>query len=607
MKQLLNFSFLMILVCPGMAMASVTAAKYVPNQVLVRFKPAVSVADRNSQIHQSGMKILGNIYRIPGQAEILKLRTASGESVEQAIERLGKNTNVDFAEPDYILYQSATPNDTYYQYLWAQKNTAQSLIWTTTNALAGPDLSRELGVPGVVGNDMGMEEAWNKRTDCASTVVAVVDSGIKWDHEDLSQNMWISSNGTIANHGWDFANNDNDPMDDNGHGTHVAGTIAARGNNNKGVAGVCWTANLMAVKVFGTSGGGSTSTVASGINFAVDNGAKIINLSLGGSLGGIALATAVASAGSSDVVVVSAAGNDGTSNDSLPQYPCEYAKTKSNSICVAATYQDGTKAGFSNHGVNSVQIAAPGSNILSTWYASRSNGTISASSFVTSTNTATAWGTAAVFSGIGLTIPSPWNGTSLQYANGTDALATLTIDNTMADSIWIRYAYNMNIGTGDVLRVYANSGTMSVTSGGTLGTYNTVDGSNSYSTAPKDASTWCRQSVCQIGLRLLTDGSVQSYGAAIGNLSMVRFAPGTTGYNIISGTSMAAPQVAGIAALLRAQNPSYTAPDVIKALKGGGRTVAGLASVVSTGKTADAVGALSFIAPPTGLSAVQAP
>ncbi len=166
--------------------------------------------------------------------------------------------------------------------------------------------------------------------------------------------------------GWDFVDNDSAPQDENGHGTHVAGTIGARGNNGIGVAGVNWNVTMIPVRVMGGDGFGTTADITSGMRYAVQRGARIVNLSLGGPGDSQAMADVIASA--PNVLFVAAAGNGdpdhlGDNNDVAPQYPCNYPAP--NVICVAATDQNDRLTGFSNYGLSSVDLAAPGHNVVS--------------------------------------------------------------------------------------------------------------------------------------------------------------------------------------------------------------------------------------------------
>lgn len=234
-----------------------------------------------------------------------------------------------------------------------------------------------------VGSQWGLsainaQQGWNIATGTGQTVVAVIDTGVDLTHPDLAANIWrnpgeIAGNGrdddgngyTDDVNGWDFAGNDNTPTDERGHGTHVAGIIGAVGNNGIGGSGVAWKTRIMSLKIFDANGHGSTLGGAQAIDYAVRNGARIINCSWGGSGADPALDAAIARAQAAGVIVVTSAGNSGTNNDTAPQYPAGSARTSDNVVAVAATTKSGL-ANWSNSGAGSVALAAPGESIVST-------------------------------------------------------------------------------------------------------------------------------------------------------------------------------------------------------------------------------------------------
>ncbi len=234
------------------------------------------------------------------------------------------------------------------------------------------------------------EGAWDKNTDCSQVVVAIVDTGIDYFHKDLRGNIWINTkeaNGYIGVdddnngytddcYGWDFVQRDNQPLDDNGHGTIAAGIVGAVGNNSEGVAGVCWRVRMMSLKILDSSGQGDAFSFLRAVQYAVDNGAKVINTSLGtcpvgytDSNGNVCKLTsadlqplkdAVEYALNHGVMIVAAAGNDGLDTDRYPVYPASYSKDYPNVISVASVNSDGNLSSFSNFGVKTVDIGAPG-------------------------------------------------------------------------------------------------------------------------------------------------------------------------------------------------------------------------------------------------------
>lgn len=234
--------------------------------------------------------------------------------------------------------------------------------------------------PKLGGNNWGADminapTVWQQGHTGEGIIVAVLDTGIDYNHEDLNNNIWINTkeiagngidddgNGYIDDfQGWNFENNNNNIFDNNGHGTHVSGTIAAE-NNDIGVTGIAYNSQIMTVKVLDENGSGSYANIANGIRYAVDNGANVINLSLGGNSGNNTLKSAIEYAGSQGVIVVMAAGNNG---DSIPSYPARYADNSG--IAVGAVDKDNQLTDFSNRsGSEEIKyVTAPGQDILST-------------------------------------------------------------------------------------------------------------------------------------------------------------------------------------------------------------------------------------------------
>lgn len=228
-----------------------------------------------------------------------------------------------------------------FENLWGLKNTGQII----------------LGQSGYVGADISAINAWQIEKGSGDTIIAVVDSGVDYTHPNLINNMWVSKNGY---HGKNFINGSNYPMDDDGHGTHVAGTIAAIDNTENGIKGVMWDASIMALKVLDSTGVGNVADIIESIEYARDNGAKVINMSLGSNENSLALKDALAS---SQAIVVASAGNENSNNDIVPVYPANY--NLPNILSVSATDNRDSLADFSNYGFNKVHVAAPGVSILS--------------------------------------------------------------------------------------------------------------------------------------------------------------------------------------------------------------------------------------------------
>ncbi|OLE66171.1 MAG: hypothetical protein AUG03_01140 [Acidobacteria bacterium 13_1_20CM_2_68_14] len=326
--------------------------RYVEGDVLVKFKPSTPKSKRSRTQADFGAR---RLHEFKGHAEHWRL--GPGQTTERAIERLRRDPDVEYAEPDYILQAALAPHDPSYPLLWGLNNTGQTS-----------------GVPGA---DIAAEAAWSVSVGDRSVLVGVLDSGVDYTHPDLADNIWTNpgeipgngvdddGNGYVDDvHGWDFLNNDNDPRDDFGHGTHVAGTIGAVGDNDRGITGVAWKVSLLPLKFLNSTGSGPTSAAVAAINYATDLGVDILNNSWGGYDFSQTLIDAIRSAEAADVVFVCAAGNNGSNNDAVPFYPASY--DVSNVISVAASDPTDNKAVFSNYGLGSVDLAAPGVDIYST-------------------------------------------------------------------------------------------------------------------------------------------------------------------------------------------------------------------------------------------------
>ncbi len=360
----------MVCLCFGLAVASAADAasrqsaqalsddpvlEYAPDTVLIKFKPSAQPAQkRQAYAAVGGQKIRG--YDLVRGLEHLQL--GRGQRVEQAVERLQQLPFVEYVEPDHVL--RADTNDTYYYLQWGLENTGQDIR----------------GTVGTDDADIDAEFAWVIKTGDPNFVVAVIDTGTDYNHPDLDSNIWtnpgeIPSNGVDDDgngyiddiHGYDFWSNDADPMDENGHGTHVAGTICAESNNEQGVAGVAWQCKIMALRFLGPNGG-YTSDAISALDYAVSKGVKVSNNSWGGGGYSQSLYNAIQNANTSGHLFVAASGNSSDDTDSKPHYPSSYSL--GNIISVAATENQDRLSSFSNFGANTVDVGAPGTNIVST-------------------------------------------------------------------------------------------------------------------------------------------------------------------------------------------------------------------------------------------------
>ena len=342
----LPLALLAIVACPPAASA---AAPAVSGQILVGFKSGVS-KQRQDQILSAAQGRLARRFKAVRGGRLTLVRPRSGMATDALRKRLETNPDVAYAEPDFLLNASVTPNDPFYPLQWAVNDT-----------------------PG--DHDIDAPEAWNSRTSC--TKIAVLDTGVDTDHPDLQGNLYKSpdtpnnnkdddGNGYVDDtYGWNAITGKGSGEDDNGHGTHVAGIIGGHGNNGTGVAGICWSASIVPVKFMNSQGKGSTSDAIDGMEYAAKKGAKIINASFGCPSSSESLHDAVDYVQDKGVLLVVAAGNDSEDIDKHPEYPASY--TDSNILAVAASTDEDGLASFSNYGDGAVDVAAPGDDIYSTY------------------------------------------------------------------------------------------------------------------------------------------------------------------------------------------------------------------------------------------------
>ncbi len=334
---------------------------FASGEIIVKLEEAASQSDLTQLNQQTDASVEEDLP----QSDVSVVDLPRDLSVSEAVRAYENSPDVEYAEPNFLL-KPAAPNDPSFNKMYALNNTGQT--------------------GGTADADIDAPEAWNTTTGIAGVVVAVIDEGVDINHPDLKNNTWTNpgeiagnridddKNGYVDDvHGYDFANDDAsvyDPISGQGdeHGTHVAGTIAAVGNNGTGITGVSWRTRIMPLKFLGPDGG-YTSDAVEAINYAVNKGVKISNNSWGGGGESQALQDAIANADARGHLFVAATGNGGSdgigdNNDRYPHYPSSYSNA--NIVAVAATGDRDTRASFSNFGATSVDLAAPGVNILST-------------------------------------------------------------------------------------------------------------------------------------------------------------------------------------------------------------------------------------------------
>ena len=347
--------------------------EHVPSELLVQFYAGFDETAQGRALARIKGKraetVVAGDKRNDNLGDLVRVTLPPGLVMQDALDRLGLETIIAFAEPNWIYRHQATSNDTYV--------TNGSLWGMASPSATGGSPANQYG--------SGASTAWqNNKTDCGSVHVGIIDEGYMFNHEDLAANAGRNP-GEVANngrdddgngfvddvYGWDFAGNNNTVYDGAGddHGTHVAGTIGGAGGNGRGVAGVCWRIKLLSAKFLGNNGG-TTANAVKAVDYFTDlktrHGINLVatNNSWGGGGFSQSLKDAIDRAGAADILFVAAAGNSGTNNDSTASYPSNYVSA--NIIAVASITSTGALSSFSQYGATTVDIGAPGSGIWST-------------------------------------------------------------------------------------------------------------------------------------------------------------------------------------------------------------------------------------------------
>lgn len=318
-----------------------------PDQIIIQPKSG-DPSDAVEAFHKNqSAKVLQHFGK-SGRIQVVQL--PKGTTVNEGVRRYLRSGLIEFAEPDFIVSASAAPNDPKF---------LDGTLWAINN------YGQNGGKPHA---DMNATNAWDIMNSASNIIVAVVDSGIRYTHEDLAANIW--SNPLDGTHGYNAFTSANDPFDDNGHGTLIAGVLGGVGNNGKGIVGAAWKVQMMGCKCLDNSGTGSDSTVIACIEFARTNGAKIINASLDSPSYSTALSNAIFEAREDGIIFVASCGNNGVNVDISPRYPACY--DIDNIVSVAYTTRDDSLGYFSNFGATNVDLAVPGDQIYSTFSATDS-------------------------------------------------------------------------------------------------------------------------------------------------------------------------------------------------------------------------------------------
>lgn len=393
--------------------------------VIVRFASSVAAKERLAVRRRAGVEHEANLP-VTG---LQLVDPEPGVPVREAVAALERSSHVLYAEPNVARRANRIPNDPLFAQEWGMDDAGQTVGGTTGGADA----------------DIDAPEAWPITVGARGVTTAVIDSGVDFAHPDLAANRWENpgevgagrqgngidddANGLIDDvHGWDWVQGDAVAQDENGHGTHVAGTVGARGDDGIGVAGVSWRGAILPLRVLDAEGSGSAASLIAAYGYARQAQIRVVNASLGGSRPSRAERDAIAAA--KDTLFVVAAGNEGVDNDATPTYPCAY--DLDNVVCVAATGRSDTLASFSNFGPRSVDLAAPGVAIASTWPQER-------------------W---ALLDGTSMATPHVAGSAALAWALAPDA-SVATIRRALLGSVDPRASLTGLIATGGRLNVAA--------------------------------------------------------------------------------------------------------------------------------------------------------
>lgn len=582
-------------------------ARVASGEVIVKYKAEVPVDNVEQLASKKGLVVAKMFHALSGRGGGAYAVVKGALSTDDLISKLKDDPNVASVSPNYIRHVGVVPNDTDFGKLWGLRNTGQTLGGTT----------------GTAGADINATGAWDVSTGSSGTVVVVFDTGVDYTHVDLADNMWINDGETAGNgidddgdgiiddvYGADFAGdnsggNDGDPMDIMGHGTHVAGTIGAVGDNGIGVTGVNWNVKIMAVKIFRPDESAYDSDILEAIDYVLQKKADGVNIvAVNASYGGYGgsqtdpMNGAIASLGNAGIVFCAAAGNDAIDNDATPSFPASY--TAANIIAVAATDQNDTLASFSNYGATTVDIAAPGVNIYSTlpgdaytpastdlFYDDFDSGSLGSW-------TPNGWSVtteASVSPSYSLT-DSP----GINYANNTSsAVLSKSIDLSSATGfVYLGFTMEMDVEEGE----------------DNISVIGSPDGGNKWyylATYSGENSAWASYSVMipaeyhtanfRFGFWLQSNGNITGEGVHIDNVGINPVtSTASESYGYLSGTSMATPIVTGSVALLASVYPSESVSELRSRILNNADTLSALSGKTVSGGRLNLYSAM--LAPP---------
>jgi thermitase len=366
-KKLVGLTALVLGAVLAPSLEANTDVRFVPGELIVKFKPGVNAKSffAAKSFQSLGLSIKREIKLSYQKLNVVSLSNQGEKSLQSALDALKNNPDVVYAEPNFIYsaavmprtksivhkrlekspfgdFTSGTPDDPSFGQLWGLKNTGSN---------------EPQGKSGVEGADVNALKAWDISRGSHKIRIAIIDTGIDYNHPDLKGNV-------DSEHGYNFVADTKDAMDDNGHGTHCAGTIGAIHDNKVGVAGVMAEVTMIPVKFLDGSGSGTLEAAVRAIDYATELNVDLMSNSWGGGGRSEALYEAIKRASDKGIIFTAAAGNSSSNNDTTASYPASYEAP--NIVAVAALTAQNDLASFSSFGRNTVHIAAPGQNILST-------------------------------------------------------------------------------------------------------------------------------------------------------------------------------------------------------------------------------------------------
>ena len=538
----------------------------VEGEALVTFKPNIAAAGAGAALERQALQMAETYDRISRHDRRLAgLVRAKGRSTAQLLAMLKADPNVETAEPNFIRRIAVNPpNDSHFSKLWGLQNTGQIVD----------------GKWGTRGVDTNFLPAWKlARPGGGEVVVGVIDTGVNLSHPDLAANVWINPGEIAGNgidddgngylddvHGYDFAVGTPQLSDSGDHGTHVAGTIAAVGKNHAGIIGINPRAKILTLKVSSNGTTMTTSALLAAYNYAItlkQHGVNIValNASYGGNSFSTSEQNAMVALRDAGIIVCAAAGNDGTNNDSIPFYPAGY--TTENIISVAALTQGDGLASFSNFGVVSVDLAAPGVNIYSTLPVkpATKESRVTMGATVVAAQEITFSGL-TVTSGITRTIHACGIGDGGQFPSGVSGNIALIQRGTLTFAAKVTHA--MAAGVVGVI-IYDNLSAPLGTSNWTLGA----------------AGNWIP------ALQISRASGEALLAQLVASGTLVNAAVESQSYQYLDGTSMAAPHVSGAVAFAAINDPSESVSQRVSRVLNQVTPVAALAGKTTSGGRLD--------------------